>query len=86
MTSTTTYLVDLDTLSMVLADDEEYDAREAIDVIAVAVEAELERRCLDGDVVREYRLTGRSSHDDDVDVWNAVLVDGADALRVDILG
>lgn len=88
MTSTsTTYLVDADTVTVAFDDADSYDLRTAIDEIADRVEAEIERRGLTGEVEREYTATGRSSGEDiDPTVFDAVLVDGVDDLRAAVLG
>ncbi len=84
-----TLIVDMDTVTMVLTDDEHtIDAsRAAIDEIATRVEEELARLGVDGvEVEREYHATGRRSTYDAPEIWEAVCIGQVREIRAAVLG
>lgn len=89
MTSSTTITVTPDTLTMIVGDDETMavSTRDALAIVADAYRAELTRRGHDDVEVDVDLATGgaeRSSYEDPT-IHDRVLVDGADALRAEIV-
>ena len=89
MTSSTTITIDLDTLPLIVADDEpmKVSTHQALCIIADAVRVEVDRRGLDCDVVVDMTSgrVGATTEPLAGEICDRVLCDGADDLRAIIL-